>query len=66
MSAVIRVILVMITAGIFTGLLAAVVVTAFGWPLGIAAALGGVGAGAAGVSVHRRMQAGKAALSARE
>jgi len=56
----------MITARIFTGLLAAVVVAAFGWPLGIAAALAGVGAGAAGVSVHRRMQASKAALSARE
>lgn len=61
MNTFIRVTIVMVTAGLFSGLLAAVVVSAFGWPLGVAAALAGVGAGASGVLVYQRMRGGKAA-----
>jgi hypothetical protein len=60
MNTIIRVAIVMVTAGFFSGLLAAVVVSAFGWPLGVAAALAGVGAGASGVLVYQRMRGGKA------
>lgn len=59
MNTVIRVAIVMATAGIFSGLLAAVVVSAFGWPLSIAAILAGAGAGASGVLVYQRMRGGK-------
>lgn len=60
LSDTVRIILVMVTAGLFCGLLAAVVVAAFGWPLSVAALL--AGAGAAGVAIHRRMKASKAAM----
>ncbi|WBQ12177.1 hypothetical protein L2D00_10020 [Hyphomonadaceae bacterium BL14] len=62
MSDTVRIILVMVTAGLFCGMLAAVVVAAFGWPLSVAALLAGAGAGAAGVATHRRMKASKAAM----
>lgn len=61
LSDTVRIILVMVTAGLFCGMLAAVVVAAFGWPLSVAALLAGAGAGAAGVAIHRRIKAAKAA-----
>lgn len=61
MNTAIRVAIVMATSGIFSGLLAAVVVSAFGWPLSIAAIVAGAGAGASGVLVFQRMRGGKAA-----
>jgi hypothetical protein len=60
LSDIVRVIIVMVTAGVFCGLLAGVVVAAFGWPLSIAAILAGAGAGAAGVAIYQRMRASKA------
>lgn len=56
----------MVTAGVFCGLLAGVVVAAFGWPLSIAAILAGAGAGAAGVLVYQRMRAARATQRAPE
>lgn len=57
MGAILKLVFVALVAGLFSGCVAGVVVTAFGWPLWIAAVGAGMGAGAAASRAHKRIKA---------
>lgn len=57
MTSILKLIFVAVVAGLVSGCLAAVVVSAFGWPLSVAIALAGAGAGAAAVRGYARIKA---------
>lgn len=57
MGAVLKLVFVALVAALFAGCVAGVVVTAFGWPLWIAAVLAGMGGGAAAARAYPRIKA---------
>lgn len=56
MGAIFKTLFVTLVAGLVSACLAGVTVTAFGWPLFVAALIAGMGAGAAGLSYYKRVQ----------